>query len=100
MITAFGIDKWVRGGHLRLAGSASNSITRVMSDGAVDIHVKLFESGNNGETIKWTCEDYKAGGQKEVDEQVEDLSKGRRVEVDTLVMYSREKLGRGGGGEC
>ncbi|EAA30412.1 alpha/beta-hydrolase [Neurospora crassa] len=95
MITAFGIDKWVRGGHLRLVGSASDSKARIMSDEAVDIHVKLFERGK--ETIKWTCEDYKAGAQREVDEQVEDLRRGRRVEVDTLVMYSREKLGRGGG---
>ncbi|KAK3490074.1 Alpha/Beta hydrolase protein [Neurospora crassa] len=94
MITAFGIDKWVRGGHLRLVGSASDSKARIMSDEAVDIHVKLFE---RGETIKWTCEDYKAGAQREVDEQVEDLRQGRRVEVDALVMYSWEKLGRGGG---
>ncbi|KAK3949575.1 Alpha/Beta hydrolase protein [Pseudoneurospora amorphoporcata] len=93
MIQAFGVANWVRGAHLRLAGSAEDSKLRIMKDDAMETHVKLFE---REDVVRWTCEDYKAGAAREVQEQVEDLKQGRRVEVPTLVMFSREKLGQGG----
>ncbi|KAK1782282.1 Alpha/Beta hydrolase protein [Copromyces sp. CBS 386.78] len=93
MIQAFGVANWVRGAHLRLAGSAEDSKLRIMKDDVMETHVKLFE---REDVVRWTCEDYKAGAAREVQEQVEDLKQGRRVEVPTLVMFSREKLGQGG----
>lgn len=94
MIQSFGVANWVRGAHLRLAGSADDSQLRITSDEAMEVHVQLFE---REEVVRWTCEDYKAGSTKEVEEQREDLRRGRRVQVKTLVMFSREKLGQGGG---
>lgn len=94
MIQGFGVRNWVKGAHLRLAGSAEDSKARIMADEAVEeVYVGLFEREG---VVRWTCEDYKAGAVKEVEEQKEDLKEGRRVEVPTLVIYSREKLGQGG----
>ncbi|KAK3388747.1 Alpha/Beta hydrolase protein [Sordaria brevicollis] len=93
MIQGFGVGNWVRGACLRLAGSAEDSKVRIMSEDAVETYVACFEREG---TVKWTCEDYKAGAAKEVEEQKDDLKQGRRVECPALVMFSREKLGQGG----
>ena len=93
MIKGFGIGNWVRGAHMRLAGSAEDSKLRIMQDEAMEVHVRLFE---REDVVKWTCEDYKAGSVREVQEQVDDLREGRWIECKTLVMFSKEKLGQGG----
>lgn len=88
VIGAFGGGKWVRGG-LRLAGN-EEGLRRIMADGAVDVYAGLFEKE---ETIRGSCEDYKAGAKREFDEQVEDQKNGRKIEVPVLVMFSNVGIG-------
>ena len=88
VITAFGGGTWVRGG-MRLAGN-EEGLRRVTADGAVDVYAGLFEKE---ETIRGSCEDYKAGATREFDEQAEDQKSGRKIEVPVLVMFSNVGIG-------
>ncbi|KAK0625014.1 Alpha/Beta hydrolase protein [Bombardia bombarda] len=92
LIMAFGGANWVRGGHYRLTKS-EEGLRRMTADDAVEgVYARLFEKE---ETVRGSCEDYKAGAKEEVDEQVEDQEKGRKLDVPVLVMFSEAGLGRG-----
>lgn len=90
MITAFGPGDWVRGANQRLAGPSDVGKARVAADGAIEVYAELFEQGD---TVKWTCEDYRAGAQEDVTEQEEDQKVGRKINIPTLVMFSKSRLG-------
>ena len=89
MIKAFGGGNWVRGAHSRIAGSEASK-EKIFADGAVDLYAELFEKED---TLRYSCEDYASGAVPEASEQVEDQKAGRKIEVPTLVMFSKAKLG-------
>lgn len=91
MLKAYGGGRWARSANERIAGPSQTGKDRVASDGALDVYGELFDSE---ETIKWTCEDYRAGAQEDVSQQEEDQKAGRKIEVTTLVMFSEARLGK------
>lgn len=90
MIKAFGGDNWARGANQRLAGPSDVGKARVAADGALDVYAELF---SKEETIKWTCEDYRAGAFEDIDEQTKDQKEGRKIQIPALVMFSKSRLG-------
>ena len=90
ILLAYGGDRWAREANTRLAGSDPNSVSRVASDGAIDVYAELFKERD---TIYYSCEDYSTGAREDVDQQKEDQSEGRKIDVPTLVMFSKAKLG-------
>jgi hypothetical protein len=91
MIEAYGGDRWCRDALERIQGSSSEGQASFAAGGAHEVYAENF---NREEAIVGSCEDYRAGGVLEVEEQREDMEKGRRVAVPTMVMFSAEKLGR------
>lgn len=89
MIKAYGGPQWCRNGHLRLAGS-KESLAKIQSDGAVDVHAELFEEE---ETLRYTCKDYEAGAAPEYRKQEEDQKAGVKIDIPTLVLFSEKNLG-------
>ena len=90
MIMAFGGGKWARSANERIAGPSDVGKARVAADGALDVYEELFQSE---ETIRYSCEDYRAGAQEDVTEQETDQKAGRKIEIPTLVMFSKTRLG-------
>lgn len=74
-----------------LAGPSKEGIARVHDMGGVDVYADLFESES---TVRYSCEDYKAGAFEDVEEQGKDQEAGRKIGVPTLVMFSKARLGR------
>lgn len=90
MLKAFGGANWCRSGHFRVAGSNEAGVARLKADDAVEIHAALFDKE---ETLRYSCEDYAAGAAPECEEQAEDQKAGRKIDVPTMVMFSKAKLG-------
>jgi pimeloyl-ACP methyl ester carboxylesterase len=90
MINAFGPGNWVRGANTRIAGPSDIGKARVAADGAMDVYAELFEQKD---VVKWTSEDYRAGAQEDVTEQEADQKAGRKIQIPTLVMFSKARLG-------
>ena len=91
LIQAYGGAQWVRDAHSRLTGPSALAKERVYSDNAVEVYAELF---GKEETLRGSCEDYKAGAKLEVEEQEGDQKEGRKIGVPTLVMFSKAMLGR------
>ncbi|KAM7187806.1 alpha/beta hydrolase [Rhypophila sp. PSN 637] len=89
MILSMGGGNWAKLA-LRLAGTNEKSRARIEEHGAVDVYAGLF---NKAETIRGSCEDYKAAAGVDYDKQVEDMKAGRKIDVPTLVMYSAMGIG-------
>ncbi|TLD30725.1 hypothetical protein PspLS_03075 [Pyricularia sp. CBS 133598] len=90
VLQAYGGARWCRGSHALIAGSNEAGRARIAADGAIDVHAGFFESED---VLRATCEDYAAGSNEDVIEQVQDQKAGRKITVPTLVMFSAEKLG-------
>lgn len=89
MIEAYGGGRWARDAHTRIAGSEVGK-QRVASDGALEVYAELFEKRD---TIYYSCLDYASGAAPEASQQAEDQKNGKKIEVPTLVMFSKAKLG-------
>jgi hypothetical protein len=90
MIKSYGGGKWARSANERIAGPSEIGKARVAADGAIDVYGELFD---NEETIRYTCEDYRAGAQEDIKEQDKDQKEGRKINIPTLVMFSKSRLG-------
>jgi hypothetical protein len=44
--------------------------------------------------IRASCDDYRAGAEEDVDLQTSDQKAGRKLDVDVLVLFSQEYLGK------
>lgn len=89
MLTAYGGGQWVRDQHIRIAGTEAG-LKAISADGALDVYATLFEKE---ETIRYSCEDYAYGAGPEYRDQKADQEAGRKIDVPTLVMFSKAKLG-------
>ena len=90
MICAYGGGKWARGANIRLGGPDDVGKQRIAADGALDVYEELFDSRD---TIYYSCKDYEAGSAPESKAQEEDQKKDKKIEVPTLVMFSKARLG-------
>jgi len=90
LISAYGGDNWCAELLHGAAGPNEEANKRFAAEGSFDKYTAL---NKKPEVIKATCEDYEAAALEEVARQTEDLKKGTKVEVPTLVMYSARNLG-------
>lgn len=89
LIKAYGGGQWTRDANERIAGNEKGR-ARVQADGAVDVYAALFDKE---ETLKYSALDYYHGSAEECENQAADQQAGKKVEVPTLVMFSKAKLG-------
>lgn len=90
MIHAYGGGQWARDANTRLAGPDDIGKQRVAADGGIEVYEELF---NKRDTIYYSCKDYEAGSVSETKTQDEDQKNGKKIEVPTLVMFSKARLG-------
>ena len=90
MLRAFGGAQWCRSACTRMAGTNEAGLQRLHSDNAIDVYAELFDQEA---TLLNTCEDYAAGAAPESEVQAEDQKSGKKLDVPTLVMFSKAKLG-------
>lgn len=90
MIKAYGGAQWCRDQHTRIRGPNDVGLQRIEADGALELYASLFD---REDVLRYSAEDYSAGAKVDVDEQAEDQKAGRKIEVPTLVMFSKARLG-------
>ncbi|KAF2148251.1 alpha/beta-hydrolase [Myriangium duriaei CBS 260.36] len=90
MIEAFGGGRLCHFGLDRIGGSNPEARAKFQSNSAWNVYESLFDTH---EAIEGSAADYNAGAMIEPDLQVEDQKAGRRIEVPTLVAWSRKGLG-------
>ncbi len=90
MIEAYGGDQWCRDVLQRGQGSSPEGQASFAADGAHAVYAANFKKRD---AIVGSCEDYQCGSVLEVNEQSEDIERGRKINVPTLVVFSEEKLG-------
>ena len=91
MISAYGGAQWCRDAHTRIGGSNENGRRRMFADNAVEVYAELFDKH---ETLVASCEDYHQGAVPESAQQGKDQASGKKIEIPTLVMFSKAKLGK------
>jgi len=89
VISKYGGGQWAKDMHKRITGGDAD-LERATADGALDVYAACFDKE---ETLRYSCEDYAYGAGPECQDQSEDQTAGRKVDVPTLVMWSRAKLG-------
>jgi pimeloyl-ACP methyl ester carboxylesterase len=90
MITAFGGDKFVEAMIYDWGGKSEESVKKLNSDGALEVYRGYFRDPS---VIQASCDDYAAGADADVAHEQEDQTAGRKMGVDTLVLYSAGYLG-------
>lgn len=88
MLKVYGGGRWARDMHERIGSEAG--IKAISANGALDVYSALFDKE---ETLRYSCEDYAYGAGPEYRDQQADQEAGRKVDVPTLVMFSKAKLG-------
>jgi pimeloyl-ACP methyl ester carboxylesterase len=90
MIGAFGPAAWCEEMTLRWAGSHGPGLESLKADEALGVYGAFFAQPR---TLRASCEDYEAGAGEDVEAQVSDREKGRRIEVPVLLIYSKDYIG-------
>lgn len=89
VISKYGGGQWAKDMHKRITGGSAD-LERVAADGALDVYAACFDKE---ETLRYSCEDYAYGAGPECQHQSEDQKAGWKVDVPTLIMWSKAKLG-------
>ncbi|KAK2748091.1 hypothetical protein FQN57_001214 [Myotisia sp. PD_48] len=87
MILAMGPEHFAQRLIQRWRGDSSTAIASLESDDAMEMYKRPFRQLES--VVRATCLDYQAGASVDVDAQREDQKAGRKIEVPTLVLYSR-----------
>lgn len=88
MILAMGGNEWVKMCLTRWLGSGGDKFNEHKS---MDVYAFWFV---NESVVRASCDDYRAGADEDCKLQEEDQKQGRKLDVDTLVLYSEGYLGR------
>jgi len=83
-------DVWCRTMIERWAGKDHSGLESLKADGAVEIYSHYMAQDS---VIRASCEDYRAGAEEDVQLQKQDQTSGRKLSIDTLVLYSADYLG-------
>jgi len=75
----------------RWVGKSEAGRERFEANDAVEVYGEFFKKES---VVRASCDDYRAGGQEDIEEQVRDQEEGRKIESDVLVVYSAEYLGK------
>jgi len=90
MIKSQGGDAWCRMMIERWAGKNPSSLKSLQSHEAVEIYSYYMAQDS---VIRASCEDYRAGAVEDIQLQEQDQACGRKLSVDTMVLYSTDYLG-------
>lgn len=90
MIKAQGGDVWCRSMIERWAGKDNRSLKSLQAHGAIEIYSYYMAQDS---VIRASCEDYRAGAEEDIQLQQQDQVSGRKLSIDTLVIYSHDYLG-------
>jgi len=69
----------------RWVGKSEAGRERFEANDAVEVYGEFFKKES---VVRASCDDYRAGGQEDIEEQVRDQEEGRKIEGDVLVVYS------------
>lgn len=89
MISAYGGGQWAKDMHGRITGGKAD-LDVVSQDGALEVYAECFDKE---ETLRYSCEDYAYGAGPEYEDQKADQEAGRKIDVPSLIMWSKAKLG-------
>ena len=90
MIQAQGGEVWTKTCLNRWAGQSEAGLAKFKEHGAVEVYAKFFK---NESVIRATCDDYRAGAEEDIELQKEDQEEERKINVNLLVIFSRDYLG-------
>jgi pimeloyl-ACP methyl ester carboxylesterase len=85
MIKAQGGDVWCRSMIERWAGKDNRSLESLQAHGAIEIYSYYMAQDS---VIRASCEDYRAGAEEDIQLQKQDQVSGRKLSIDTLIIYS------------
>ncbi|KAH8820129.1 putative Fluoroacetate dehalogenase [Xylogone sp. PMI_703] len=91
LINAQGGDKWVEQCLTRWPGKNSVGLQKFRENNAVKVYMDSFKPES---VIRASCDDYRAGAQEDLDEQRKDQEQGRKLDMDTLLIYSDDYIGK------
>ena len=90
LIMGMGGDVWCKT-LLEGAGGKSEKLREMVAEGgAVEVYTGYFRKE---EVIRGSCEDYAAGSKEDVELERKALEEGRKIEVETLVIFADGYLG-------
>jgi hypothetical protein len=84
MIQAFGGDQWVHVCLDRWVGKSPSGRAKFREYGAWDIYAATFK---NVSVISATCDDYRAGGIEDTEEQQRDQREGNKIDSDVGAQF-------------
>jgi pimeloyl-ACP methyl ester carboxylesterase len=90
MIKAQGGDVWCCAMIERWSGKDHSGLKSLQAHGAVKIYSQYMAQDS---VIRASCEDYRAGAEEDIQLQKQDQASGRKLLIDTLVLYSTDYLG-------
>lgn len=93
MIQVYGGDKWAKMCIDRWRGKNDASLEKIQANGAIEKYAQFFKTGY---VIHASCDDYRSGSDEDVrlQEKDQNAKKARKIEIDTLVLYSADYLGK------
>jgi pimeloyl-ACP methyl ester carboxylesterase len=79
MIRAFGGDQWIHVCLDRWVGKGASSRAKLREHGAWDVYAETFK---DEKVVAATCDDYRAGGVEDAEEQEKDQREGNKIDCD------------------
>ena len=77
------LERWV--------GKDAAARARFEGNDAIAVYAEFFKKES---VVRATCDDYRGGGQEDIEEQLSDQKAGRKIDGDVLSVYSAEYLGK------
>lgn len=91
MIKAQGGDAFVRTCLNRWAGKSETGLAKLKENDSFSVYENSFKFES---VIRSTCDDYRAGAQEDIQLQDEDQKAGKKIDINVLVLYSADYLGK------
>ncbi|RFU30462.1 hypothetical protein B7463_g5854, partial [Scytalidium lignicola] len=91
VIKAQGGDKWVEICLTKWFGKNSVGLQKFHANNSMKVYMDSFKPES---VIRASCDDYRAGAQEDIEEQRKDQEQGRKLDIDTLLIYSDDYIGK------
>ena len=89
MIQAQSGDIWIHNCLERWVGKSEVGLGKFQEHGAVDVYANFCR---NRSVTRATCDDYRAGAEKDIKLQEEDQRMGRKMDICVMAVYSKDYL--------
>ena len=90
MIKAFGSGHFCRVAVQAGAGTNADGAKKLFDNDSVDVYATYLQKDS---VLESTARDYKAAAEEDYAAQVQDQEAGRKLDIPTLVLYSKQNLG-------